>query len=117
MQSLVVDWGKCGEYFEWCSFDSLDLTDPLFKELEGVYIIWKDRHVIYVGSGLVADQLRRHRQQPAITRFFPELKVTWARIPNETQRLGVEHFLIESLYPKVRGATPSEDQVKVNYPW
>lgn len=117
MQSIVVKWGKCTEYMDWCSFDSLELCDAPFDGLVGVYVIWKDRHVIYVGSGQIGKRLSHHHQQAAITRYFPELKFTWAPILNDTHRLGVEHYLIETLYPKVQGAVPEVDQIRVNYPW
>ena len=49
-----VNWVKCGK--EWCNLLNLDLSNPHFEGLVGVYIIWHGGYnpaTARIGQGVI----------------------------------------------------------------
>ncbi len=118
--TLQLNWGRCGDTPQWCSFDTVNLASKHFDNLEGVYIIWHggpSPATVRVGQGNIRDRLTAHRNDPAITRYRDQgLYVTWAAVPGG-QRDGVERFLADQLQPKVGVVFPNAQPIRVNLPW
>lgn len=114
ISKVNLDWGRCQSGL--CNFQLLNLTDPYFEGLKGVYIIWRsvDKRVVRVGQGIIKDRLRFHRSDPAILKHQPD-KVTWAYVPQE-KRNGVERYLAETLSPLVGDVFPNVYPIQVNIP-
>lgn len=119
---MYVKWNKCvGKV--WCDFLSLDLEDPHFNDLGGVYIIWHrgkglvKSATVRVGQGDIKDRIATHRNDPKILAYKNYgLYVTWAFVL-PTFRDGVERYLANSLRPKVGDVFPSVMPISVNLPW
>ena len=99
---MNIKWVKrVGNVFY--GLETLDLQ--MVREGLGVYVIWHSRSggVIYVGQGRIAERLSDHRQDWRILSHRGEgvLLVTWAGIDKESERLGVERYLINLWKPEV----------------
>ena len=101
--------------FLMCRLNDLDLSSEIFAGLKGVYIIWSGQETIRLGSGLISDRLKAHRDDPKINKY-PNLLVTWAKV-NGTQMEGVEKFLSDKLSPIVGERFPDRTPIPVNLPW
>lgn len=112
---LALSWGTCGEDGHWCNFSNLNLTNDLFKDLKGVYIIWSGKQVVRLGSGIIKDRIAAHRKDEKIT-AYANLKVTWAKV-NGNQMEGVEKYLADNLNPAVGEAFPDRTPIPVYLPW
>lgn len=112
---MTVYWGKCNPNDSWCSLKNLNLDHEVFNDLNGVYIIWSGNEVIRLGSGIIRNRLKEHRENPEIT-VYPNLFVTWAKV-NGNQMEGVEKFLADRLNPKVGDRFPDRTPIEVNLPW
>lgn len=122
MRSLVLHWGTCSPGGIWCPID-VDLTS--LDETFGVYVIWHDGttapggrpECVRVGQGQIADRMRRHRTDPQITAYdlFGTLRFTWAVVNGETERVGIERYLADSLRPIV-GQYYQVEPIAVNLP-
>ena len=112
---MTVTWGKCNQSNSWCGLKNLNLDHEVFNDLNGVYIIWSDNEVIRLGSGIIRNRLKEHREAPEIT-AYPNLFVTWAKV-NGNQMEGVEKFLADRLNPKVGERFPDRTPIVVNLPW
>lgn len=115
---MKLHWNKCfGD--AWCELYTVDLSDPHFEALEGVYVIWhggRAPNCVMVGQGPIRERLTLHRADPAVQQYARhELFVTWAQVP-ASARSGVERFLIEELCPKVDCHLPDVPPVAVNLP-
>jgi len=112
--NMEVTWNNCtGDV--WCDFNSLNLTHEHFNNMVGVYIIWSNRIVVRVGSGIIKDRIADHRNNNNITRY-PNLKVTWASV-SETYMQRVEAYLGNTLNPTVGERFPDVPPIQVNLPW
>ncbi len=111
-------WNKCPED-SWCELYTVDLGDPHFDDLEGVYVIWHGGsapNCVCVGQGAIRERLATHRTDPAIQQYARhELFVTWAQVPTAC-RSGVERFLAEQFAPKVDYHFPDVAPFPVNLP-
>lgn len=116
---MQVSWVRYGNG-EWCNLETLNLEQPHFEEMQGVYIIWKgevNRQVIYVGRGIIKDRLYSHRNDPRITRLgTSKLYVTWASVHYGYQQ-GVEYFLASALAPEVGEHYLIKPPIPVNLPF
>ncbi|MCG2660572.1 MAG: hypothetical protein L6437_10050 [Kiritimatiellae bacterium] len=111
---MDIKWNKCtGDV--WCSLANLDLGHEHFNNLKGVYIIWSGKTVFRLGSGIIKDRLKEHRENPEISKY-PDLYVTWAQV-NANQMEGVEKFLADQLNPLVGDRFPGRTPIQVNFPW
>jgi len=111
---MQVSWNKCvGDI--WCDIINLNLDHKHFDNLKGVYIIWSGENVIRLGSGIIKNRLKEHRENNNINKY-PNLKVTWAQI-NANQMEGVEAYLAEKLNPVVGERFPDCPHIVVNFPW
>jgi hypothetical protein len=114
-----LSWNKCqGEV--WCNLLNVNLDHPHFDNMSGVYIIWhggQNARTVRVGSGVIRDRLRAHREDPAILQYRQlGLFVTWAAVSGATQR-SVEKYLADRLRPLVGERFPDVPQEVVNLPW
>lgn len=113
-----VEWIKCNNGASFCNLETVDLSAVTAL---GVYVIWQapSGQVIYVGEGLIADRLRDHRNNPEILsrRGNGSLLVTWASVPNENVRRGIERYLGELWNPPLSARFfTSAPSVEVNLP-
>lgn len=113
--AINVTWGKCIPNNVWCNLINLNLDHEVFNNLTGVYIIWSGDRTIRVGSGIIQDRLKEHRENPEIL-AYGNLKVTWARV-NENQMESVEKYLADTLNPLVGDRFPNKTPLEVNLPW
>lgn len=116
---MKLDWVMCkGDL--WCPLATVDLQSV---DAVGVYVIWKpgglpSRNVICVGQGGIGDRLlaRRGDYRVQFHEGVPGLLVTWAAVPDQRARDGVERFLADSLRPLVGDRHPDAAPVSVNLP-
>ncbi|MBX4181425.1 hypothetical protein KW807_01000 [Candidatus Parcubacteria bacterium] len=118
---LPVVWNKNPQNQEWFDLLRLDLSAPYFKDKKGVYMVWyvssPTSRVIKIGSGVLADQLRKLRENPLITAYSKNgpLKVSWVAVNGvlkEDQMVGVEAFL-HDLYNPLIGEKPGAIPIPV----
>lgn len=115
-----LNWNKCqGDV--WCSLLNVNLEHGHFNNMAGVYVIFwlagPKPTVVRVGSGIIKDRLKAHREDAAILRYKDNgLAVTWAAVP-PSMREGVERFVSDSVNPLVRERSPDVQPVSVNLPW
>ena len=116
---MVLNWGKCAGDV-WCQLNAVNLDHPIFRGLEGVYVIWhggENAAVVYVGQGAIRDRLMEHRADTEIQRFASlGLYVTWA-VVDAYDRDGVERYLADTWNPKVGKRHPNVNPTPVNAPW
>ena len=76
------------------------------------------RRVVYVGEGQIADRLRAHQNNPTIVghRGSGSLLVTWAKVPDDIIRWGIERYLGELWKPLVSKQFRDVPTVEVNLP-
>ena len=115
---MQLNWVKCGSRSErFCPLETVILDDV---DTKGVYIIWHNTSakVIYVGQGDIKDRLKAHRRDPSILAHRGEglLLVTWASIPDENERLGVESYLSRLYTPLATSVVPAAPSIAVNLP-
>ena len=105
---------------KWCDLMTLNLADPHFENLQGVYIIWHggtNPAVVRVGQGVISDRLSQHRNDSSILAYRPlGLYATWIAV-HPTLMDGVERFLAEKWNPKVGDRFPDVAPVQINSPW
>lgn len=113
---LELEWMRCSGN-DWCSLLDVDLNSPLLQGM-GVYVIWTAwGRTIYVGQGIISERLEAHRSDPIILQFRDGgLWVTWATVPNDDTRNGVERYLADQLRPAVGSAYPQVFPLAVNLP-
>ena len=118
MPSLSVYWNRCtGD--TWAELYAVDLNDPHFDNLEGVYMVWlggSQPAAMCAGSGLIREKLAERRAEPLLAGMKEKsLLVTWAKV-DSISRAGVERWLLENLRPKISNALPGSVAVEVNLP-
>ena len=113
---LAVDWVKRtdGVFF---GLETVDLSDAVNP---GVYLVWHSPsgRVVHVGEGMIADRLRYLRSDLAILthRGSGSLLVTWAAVPDEVTRWGVERYLGQLWSPLVPKRLRQVPPLQVNFP-
>jgi hypothetical protein len=110
---VQLDWRKCA-HDTWCAFETVVLPDA---NASGILLIWSGpvEHVMYIGEGGIAKNLKWARQFEPILRH-PNLFATWATVPEDVQS-GIRNYLSERLHP-VHSERPTPDpQIPVNLPW
>ena len=117
----LVRW-ESPDIGSWYDLDGLDCLQIFAK---GVYIIWRPPtrmrrgEVVYVGQGYVGQRLLRHKYSPKITTHGrgAGLLVTWASVPFQWNRDGIERFLAEYYNPVVGKQYPDVEPIAVNLPF
>jgi hypothetical protein len=120
--SMTVEW-MIGTDNEWCDFDSLNLSDPYFDKINGLFVIWfgpsdkgEEARVVCVGHGLLRCKLGNLRDDPVSARHASRhMKVTWAEIDAHHAQ-GAETYLIGALNPIHGERHPNVVQTIVNIP-
>ena len=117
---MNIHWMRCqGDV--WCKLETVNLSHHHFDTMVGVYIIWHggpQPHVVYVGQGQIRERLSDHRNDKRIQQYrHLDLFVTWARVPEQSNRDGVEAYLINVWRPKVNERGPRAAPLIVNPPW
>lgn len=115
---MYVSWIKCTGN-SWCPLQSVDLSNV---RTTGVYIIWhagNPARVVRVGQGDIAARLTAHKNDSKITQYAQRgtLYVTWASVPRQADRDGVERYLADTWNPLVGDAFPDVAPIAVNSPW
>ncbi|MFA6003351.1 MAG: GspE/PulE family protein [Elusimicrobiota bacterium] len=103
----------------WCELFAIDIENAYFKNLEGVYVVWRGGvkpETIKVGQGSIRDNILAMRADPEVVKCKDSgLFLTWVAL-DKAQRDGVERFLRESLHPKIKTVSPAAAPVEVNLP-
>jgi hypothetical protein len=99
---------------------NIDLNQPHFNGLEGIYIIYQGGllpRAVRVGQGVIRDHLAVDRVDREITQCASQsdLFATWAKL-DRPDRDGVERFLASKLAPMVGRKLPSCPMRAVNFP-
>src|SRR5947207_2298221 len=115
---VPVYWNRCvGD--AWGELFTVDLEDPHFEGLEGVYMVWlggAQPAAICVGAGPIREKLKERRADPTVAQFKDKpLLVTWAKV-DPAARAGVERWLLESLHPRVVQPPAAVPPIEVNLP-
>ena len=118
MASLPIYWNRCdGDV--WGELYAINLNDPHFDNLEGVYMVWLGGNkpaAICAGSGLIREKLAERRTAPELIALREKsLLVTWAKVDALASK-GVERWLLENLRPKIPNKAPDSPPVEVNLP-
>lgn len=118
MASLPIYWNRCkGDV--WGELYAVDLDDPHFDELRGVYMVWlggSKPAAMCAGSGLIREKLAEAREAPEVAALREKsLLVSWARVDGDAAK-GVERWLIETLHPRAHGEVPDASPIAVNLP-
>ena len=110
---MDVSWIKCTGS-KWCPFANVNMSNVSGA---GIYIIWRrsDGKVVYVGQGDIADRIRDHRNDPAITRYDP-MDVTWTTTPSAIELPGIELYLARVTTPLEGSNYPQATWIPVNLP-
>jgi hypothetical protein len=110
---VKLNWRKC-VHETWCPFETAVLPDA---NASGILLIWSGsaEHVIYIGQGGIAKNLKWARQFAPILRH-PNLFVTWATVPEDRQN-GILNDLSERLHPVHRERLIPDAPLPVNLPW
>jgi len=120
MSTQTLTWNRC-EGNAWCPFLTVNLNHPHFRGMTGVYIIWhggQNPQTVYVGQGEIAARIAMHRSDPRILQYSSlGLFVTWASVPLQPVREGIERYLADRLRPRVGEAHPNVPPVGGNLPW
>ncbi|MDD5302626.1 MAG: ATPase, T2SS/T4P/T4SS family, partial [Elusimicrobia bacterium] len=118
MASLPIYWNRC-EGDVWGELYAVNLNDPHFDNLEGVYMVWLGGNkpaAICAGSGLIREKLAERRAEPDLLALREKsLLVTWAKVDAVANK-GVERWLLENLRPKVANRIPDSLPIEVNLP-
>ncbi|MDP3541789.1 MAG: GspE/PulE family protein [Elusimicrobiota bacterium] len=118
MASLPLYWNRC-EGDVWGELFAINLDDPHFDKLQGVYMVWlggSKPAAICAGSGLIREKLAERRAQPELMALRENsLLVTWAKVDPLVSK-GVERWLLENLRPKLANRIPDSLPVEVNLP-
>ncbi len=123
MNDMTINWRFCTGNV-WCKLMTVNLNHETFKDLNGVYIIWKYDvnnipRTIRLGQGIIKDRLNTHRLNEDITKYnLPdsELYVTWAAVDGRSVD-GVEAYLARVLNPVIGERFPLRTEKSVNLPW
>jgi len=91
-----AEWQR-NEQGDWSNLNPLP---PINANLMGVYIIFNNDEVLYVGQGNIRTNLNRHRTEDKF-KDYNLLLATWTEIGNEEDRRGVERFLQCNLAPEL----------------
>ncbi len=118
MAFLPIYWNRC-EGDVWGELYAVNLNDPHFDNLEGVYMVWlggSKPAAICTGSGLIREKLAERRAAPELMLLREKsLLVTWARVDTVASK-GVERWLLDTLRPKIANRIPDSLPVEVNLP-
>lgn len=118
MPSLPIYWNRCAGDV-WGELYAVNLNDPHFDNLEGVYMVWlggSKPAAICAGSGMIREKLAERRSSPEIIALREKsLLVTWAKVEAGASK-GVERWLLENLRPKVANRIPDSLPIEVNLP-
>lgn len=118
MASLPIYWNRC-EGDVWGELYAINLNDPHFNNLHGVYMVWlggSKPAAICAGSGPISEMLAERRTQPELLALREQsLLVTWAKVDPIASK-GVERWLLENLRPKIPNRIPDSLPVEVNLP-
>jgi type II secretory ATPase GspE/PulE/Tfp pilus assembly ATPase PilB-like protein len=119
MPSLRVYWNRAAEG-GWAEFFALDLDDPHFNGVEGVFVIWQGGSApvaIATGFGNIRDLLKARRADPAVATYKGKhVFVSWAKVETASMP-GVARFLIETLKPAISAAVPTVPAIDINLLW
>ena len=120
---LTLEWFYRDSFNRNYRLFGVDLSNPHFDDLEGVYVIYRAAGIspvaVYVGQGIIKNRLDAHRNNLDILQYRTQtspLYVAWAEVPR-VHRTGVEMFLHNELNPLV-GEPPQGNPtpVSVNLP-
>ena len=106
-----LDWAGRGSIYH-----RLAEVDYWKVAVDGVYVVWcpYPRMVYHVGQGNIGEQIKALlREQPY---FIGDALVTWAPVPDQSDRNGIEIYLAESLRPIYDKRRSQATPIPVNLP-
>lgn len=121
MPSLKVHWNRVqtAQGDSWAEFFALNLDDPHFDALEGVFVVWQGGSApaaVTVGLGNLRDAMKATRSDPAMEPYKGKpIFVSWAKV-EKVARPGVARYLLESLKPRLAPPAPPASAIEVNMP-
>ena len=120
MYTHTLTWNRC-EGNKWCPFLTVNLNHVHFRGMTGIYIVWhggQNPRTVYVGQGNIAERIAVHRSDPSFLQYSSlGLFVTWASVPGQAARDGIERYLADQLRPMIGEAYPNVPPVGANLPW
>jgi len=103
----------------WAEFFALNLDDPHFDGLEGVFVVWQGGAApaaVSVGLGPLRDELKNRRADAAMSAYKGKpIFVSWAKV-EKVARPGVARYLLEALKPQLPLPAPDAPTIDVNLP-
>ena len=116
---IELEWTKCKGGI-WCELNKLDLDHKLLQGLHGVYVLWSgrgDRSILRVGSGKIADELKKNMRELAVIAFFSHgVFVSWAETPLLKTK-SIQSYLAMRLNPKIDDGQSNATPIDCNLPW
>jgi|GEM_PF-4583406 len=113
-KDLKLNWARGVD--GWMLLDQLNLNDPSFNDLFGVYVLWSSKEILKVGSGRIRDEIQKDKTNREITEQ-DGLMITWAGVePDKTE--SVKKYLISLLKPEmIEPSTLEAIEISANTPW
>ncbi|MDE2489606.1 MAG: type II/IV secretion system protein [Elusimicrobia bacterium] len=121
MPAMRVHWNrvKTAGGDAWAEFFAVNLDDPHFDALEGVFVVWQGGSqpaAVSVGLGSLRDALKGQRSDPAMAPYRGKpLFVSWAKV-EKVARAGVTRYLLEALKPQLPLPAPTAAPIEINLP-
>ncbi|MBI3565427.1 MAG: Flp pilus assembly complex ATPase component TadA, partial [Elusimicrobia bacterium] len=121
MPSMKVHWNRVqtAQGDSWAEFFALNLDDPHFDALEGVFVVWQGGSApaaVTVGLGNLRDAMKASRSDPAMDAYKGKpIFASWAKV-EKVARPGVARYLLEALKPRLAPAAPPAAPIEVNMP-
>lgn len=119
-----VMWVKNTQNNDWFDFLRLNLDSPYFVGKKGVYVIWYTSpglaKAVRVGSGVIGDRLKEHRENPEVTKYSSsgQLKVAWVIVNDtaffESEMEGAEKYLARVYAPLIGDRFPDASEVAIS---
>ena len=111
---MDVKWNKC-QGDTWCNFNGLNLSNPIFDNSTGVYIIWSNKITVKIGSGHIREELTNDRLNNTIS-AYQNICVTWCLVEPFNVN-SVKKYLADRLKPVIPIEIINDSPKEVNLPW
>jgi hypothetical protein len=115
---IELDWQK-NINGNWNEFWCLDLSNPQFYNLEGLYIIFdSNKEIVYAGWGIIRDRILVHQADLDFHDYPEKLFITWAKADYYTQITGSRFLQLKYKPPLNKNLpNPLEGQIYIPLPF
>ena len=120
---LALNWVSRNINNQYLPFYDVNLSDPYFDNLKGVYIIWYQEGsraiTVYAGQakqGLIKDRLYDHFDDPRIRAYADKILYVACAEAEVNDIDGIERALHDTLNPLVRDRSPNAIPIPVYLP-